>query len=403
MKRIFITSIIAAVFVLLPTSVPGAQPSNDTSKLFIEGENFYNAGVYNSAFNCFYKAASQGHARSQVYLAFMYANGMGVPKNEAMAIEYWKMAAKQGDAIAQNNLTSRGISDWNSSAPAQAPVIQSAKSLSDTAKLFSEGENFYNANAYDSAFNRFSRAASQGHTRAQVYLAFMYANGLGIPKDEAMAIEYWKMAARQGDAIAQNNLTSRGISDWGSAANVQMPPPPQAPAPQKPLPKTPTVQAARPSDDAQKLYNEGVSFYNAQNYSSALNRFTRAAELGHVIALFYIGIMYEKGDGVNRNFKHALELYHKAAEQGYAVAQYDLGVIYSIGDGVTQDDNRAVYWYNKSADQGYPLAQNNLGIMYEAGRGVPKNEAMAIEFYRMAAEQGEENARKNLLRLGVDN
>ena len=270
--------------------------------------------------------------------------------------------------------------------------VSGAHPSSETIRLFDEGEYFYNAQAYSYALDRFSKAAGRGHARAQFYLGLMYASGLGVTKDEARAIEYWKMAARQGNVLAQRNLANFGVTDWSRAPDVV----------QVPLPQMSAIQAARPSDDAQRFFSEGVNFYNARNFSSALDRFTKAAELGHVEALFHLAVMHEQGEGVPENFSHALGLYRRAAELGYAVAQYDLAVMYTLGDRVAQDDSRAVYWYRRAADQGFPLALNNLGAMYEAGRGVPMNEARAIEFYKMAARQGEENARTNLARLGID-
>ncbi|MCL2768008.1 MAG: sel1 repeat family protein, partial [Synergistaceae bacterium] len=293
MKKLLIFTVMAAVIALLSASVSdAAQPSNETARLFEEGENFYNAQAYNSAFDRLSRAAGQGHTRAQVYVAYMYANGLGVSKDEAMAIEYWKMAARQGDAVAQNNLTSRGIRDW-SGGSVQMPEIKATLPLEAVQKLFDEGETFYNAQAYNSAFERFYSAANQGHTKAQVYLAFMYANGLRVQKDEAKAIEYWKMAARKGDAVAQSNLASRGIRDWGSAPATAQTPPPRTPPPAQQIsqpaatqtqapaqqtsqpaaaqtpPRTPAGQATQPSDDAQKLFDEGEAFYNTQAYNSA--------------------------------------------------------------------------------------------------------------------------------------
>ena len=289
--------------------------------------------------------------------------------------------------------------------------ISAAQPSDEATRLFNEGEDFYNAQSYSSALDRFSRAAALGHGRAQLFLGFMHANGLGVPRSEARAIEYWKMAARQGYALAQSNLASRGVTDWGSAPPAAPPPPqlPQTPQPSTaqmppptlaPAPQMPSVQT---QDDVHRFFSEGVDFYNARNFPSALDRFARAAELGHLVALFQIGVMHERGEGVARNFNHALSLYYRAAELGYAVAQYELGVMYSLGDGVPQDDSRAVYWYSRAADQGFPLALNNLGVMLEAGRGVVRDEATAIEFYKLAAQQGEENARNNLARLGIEN
>ena len=50
------------------------------------------------------KAAQQGHVMAQVYLGFMYDNGYGVPENDAEALKWYRKAADQGDAYAQNNL-----------------------------------------------------------------------------------------------------------------------------------------------------------------------------------------------------------------------------------------------------------------------------------------------------------
>ena len=60
----------------------------------------------------------------------------------------------------------------------------------------------------------------------------------------------------------------------------------------------------------------------------------------------------------------------KAADQGHTVAQYNLGVFYDSGRGVKQSDKEAVRWYQKAADQGHAGAQYNLGVMYPNGQGV---------------------------------
>ncbi|MDD5581574.1 MAG: SEL1-like repeat protein [Methylobacter sp.] len=50
------------------------------------------------------------------------------------------------------------------------------------------------------------REAQDGDPDAQYSLAYLYENGLGLPKDEAKALELYQKAADQGHSDAQNNL-----------------------------------------------------------------------------------------------------------------------------------------------------------------------------------------------------
>ena len=50
------------------------------------------------------------------------------------------------------------------------------------------------------------QAAEQGDATAQFNLGLMYANGEGVPEDDAEAVRWYRMAAEQGLAIAQFNL-----------------------------------------------------------------------------------------------------------------------------------------------------------------------------------------------------
>ena len=44
--------------------------------------------------------------------------------------------------------------------------------------------------------------------------------------------------------------------------------------------------------------------------------------------------------------------YHQAADQGHAVAQFRLGVVYEDGRGVEQSDEGGVLWYRQATKQG---------------------------------------------------
>ena len=53
---------------------------------------------------------------------------------------------------------------------------------------------------------QWQREAQAGDPDAQYNLAYIYENGLGVPKNEARALELYQQAADQGHSAAQNNL-----------------------------------------------------------------------------------------------------------------------------------------------------------------------------------------------------
>ena len=61
-----------------------------------------------AAVNWYRKAAEQGHAQAQNNLGRMYQNGLGVSKNRAEAITWYRKAAKQGNEGAISQLKEWG-------------------------------------------------------------------------------------------------------------------------------------------------------------------------------------------------------------------------------------------------------------------------------------------------------
>lgn len=78
----------------------------------------------------------------------------------------------------------------------------------------------------------------------------------------------------------------------------------------------------------------------------------RKAEQGNATALFNLGLMYDKGEGVPQDYGEALKWYRKAAELGHASAQFNLGFIYTYGLGVPEDYGEAVKWLEIAASLG---------------------------------------------------
>ena len=134
-------------------------------------------------------------------------------------------------------------------------------------------------------------------------------------------------------------------------------------------------------------YQAARKAHKAKDYETAFKEYSKPAKEGHVRAQVWLGRMYEKGRGVERDFGKAMAWYIKAADQGSAVAFFRIGWMYRKGLGVTADNKKAYEWYLKSAKRGYYLGQWNLGVFLKAGRGVQEDRVEAHKWMSLAYKQ----------------
>ena len=82
-----------------------------------------------------------------------------------------------------------------------------------SANEFDDGERAYARADYTRAAAIFSREAERGQAAAQSYLGYMYAQGLGVPRDDVEAVQWLRRAADQGYPAAQfllGQMTDKG-------------------------------------------------------------------------------------------------------------------------------------------------------------------------------------------------
>ena len=135
------------------------------------------------------------------------------------------------------------------------------------------------------------------------------------------------------------------------------------------------IMLAQPGE-AQNL-TFGMILHNKFQYEKALRHFVPLAEKGDPKAQFYLGLMYDNGQGLPQDFAKSFNWWLKAAEQGNAAAQYNLGVMYNKGQSVPQNCAKSVIWYRKAAEQGIAPAQHNLGVAYYNGKCVTQDFLLA--------------------------
>ena len=68
------------------------------------------------------------------------------------------------------------------------------------------GDKYFDTSDYKAAAVWYEKAALQGDATAQSNIGYLYAQGLGVQKDDAKALYWYQKAADQGNAEGQQNL-----------------------------------------------------------------------------------------------------------------------------------------------------------------------------------------------------
>ena len=138
---------------------------------------------------------------------------------------------------------------------------------------------------------------------------------------------------------------------------------------------------------ADEVTNQGLYKTNFQNHndSQMLRWNVLATHQNNADAQFYLGVIFNFGNGVTQNIAIALEWYRSAADQGHVDAQYALGEMYYYGEGIPKDSAEALKWFRLAAVQGDADAQYHLGRIYSEKRGEAHNLVQAHLWFNIAA------------------
>ena len=154
------------------------------------------------------------------------------------------------------------------------------------------------------------------------------------------------------------------------------------------------------------------SFDNAAPPDSTVEqRQRRPDELargGDPEAQFRLGFIYAS-QGTADSFTFAAQWYEKAANQGHALAQFNLGVMYWRGQGFRRDRDHARIWITRAAEAGDPAAQYMLGMnqnracLDETAAVAVESRIEAYKWLQLAAAQGygEASAGCDLTAMGM--
>jgi len=159
------------------------------------------------------------------------------------------------------------------------------------------------------------------------------------------------------------------------------------------------VAAGNPVAQLQK----GLTRLQSGDEEAAATFIRAAANQGLPAAQYYLGNMYENGQGVAQDAPQARLLTERAARAGHRIAMYDLALYYIEGKGgVDVDLSVAAQWFEKAAQFGMTDAQYNLAVLYERGTGVPTDPAEAYNWCAIAGGQGDQDAARRAGQLELE-
>lgn len=160
--------------------------------------------------------ADSGDVAAKFALGLLYKEGVGVEINNNIALELFQKAAAAGDPVAMNSLAgcieeghcASGVDNFGATAAewyrkaAEAGVVQAQANYGLYLQSSKGDERDERA-----ALSWFVRAAEQGDVDTQNYLGLCYMDGrCGVEKDDVEAARWWALAAEAGDPDATADL-----------------------------------------------------------------------------------------------------------------------------------------------------------------------------------------------------
>ena len=219
--------------------------------------------------------------------------------------------------------------------------------------------------------------------------------GLGTAVDPVQAQAWYRLAADKGSAIACFYLGNLHLKQKA------YPEARDAFAAGATLDQVPSRDALNRLDEWQRREDEYAPLRRAYDLLKtdpvrAQDTLHELAEQGSTRAMFYLGCVYERGEGAAVDPDQAVAWYRRAYErdpgQTKKQAAYYLGCLYQN----RQDYANARDLFLAGVDLDYAPAIYRLGLMYRDGLGVAKQPDQARSLFERASALGNLHARRSL-------
>lgn len=203
------------------SAVDQAGSSSDAYDAFLSGR-------YEEAIAIWLPLANSGDAAAQFNMGVMYANGLGVDRDMGVAMDWWENAARQLHVRAAHNLAlamlagephdgSREDAETDYTAVLRYLKIGSDAGYPNSeytlGKLYAEGVGVEKDERR--AAELFLSASIKGFAKAQYNLGKIYRDGTGMKADEGLSLFWFAEAAERGHPRAQDRMAHRRLNGEG--------------------------------------------------------------------------------------------------------------------------------------------------------------------------------------------
>jgi uncharacterized protein len=342
-----------------------------------EAIHHYQAGIKLNSAKCIYA------------LGIMYQSGLGVIKNEQIALQYFESAYQALFLEAKN----------------EDPV---SRYILGTYYYY----GFFVKPSIFQAMDFFLAASNQGLSDASYMIGMIYESQAEDDKQRELAKTFYEKAALMNHPYALYALSMTAIEEENYKKAILL------------------LEKASKEQYPLAIFSLGMIYHEKfpKLETKAFECFIEAAKQGHTESEYYTGLYYQMGKGVKKDLDQAVDWYKKAAlkheknalyhlamiliksehhdqhqtfvlleeaaKQDHPNAQYNLAVMYQKGDGTEIDMEKSIYWYQKAANAGIPMAEYNLGMLYFEGKFIEKDELKAKSLWESASKKGYEPAVK---------
>lgn len=131
-----------------------------------------------------------------------------------------------------------------------------------------------------------------------------------------------------------------------------------------------------------------LSAYRAKDFEKALAIWNEEAKLKNDQAMTNLGLMYLKGEGVEKDFEQAKSWFEKASEYGNDSAHYNLALMYQGAIGIPEDVDKAILHFREAVKKNHQGANFRLGLLLLKDRTDKELVAEGFECMLNAAKTG---------------
>lgn len=369
--------------------------------------------VEEEAAHYYHLGASLNDPKGMLYYGLAFRDGVGVSKNYSKAHKYLKKSADNGDVEGMVQLALFTDDEQESLEYFTRAAKFNADRWSDEARYYL-AMIYKDQGRYTESFQLLEKAAKNGHEDAMFQVAVFYQNGIGVPQNDAQAMNYYALSANSPNpkAAAQFNFALM-LKKQSDQQKQQV----EAPIELKDIFRrrskishfnsTPLCDTIKLYDSIESFESVGVVFdtdTNCENDSNrriVKNNLTRAAKYfraaalqGDAEAMNNYGLMLMKGEGVPQNLKEAQKYFQMSSDRGNSFGQNNLGILVK-----NVEPNKATHLFKLSAQQNNLSGMNNYGLMLMSKNYSENDRIEALSMFKAAADQGHPNAMFNYASL----